>query len=461
MMTQPAIEELSREELVKIVLAQAAQIAVLQKEIEVLRLKLEKQQKPPTTSKNSSQPPSRDQKAGKLVNRPKRKHGPAKGHEKHERKFIAQPDHIVELKAESCSGCQADLRGLSGDLVDVNQITELPLTKAEVIEVRQYGVTCQQCGQTEIMPPPEGLEMERTFGARLEATVTYYRQEQHMSYERTEASMLALHGVEISQGGIDQIMQRSGKKGLQAAENIQHTVQQSAVVNSDETGARVDGQKSWEWVFCTLMAILHVIKPSRGTDVIRSVMGDHRAEVWGSDCLPSQLKALAMLWQICLAHQLRNLQAVVDQYPLSLWARAMQALFRYAIHLRNQRDKLLPDQYQAEIMRIERLCDRLLARTVTQPEARKLQKRYLKHRQHLFAFLYRTDVPPTNNVSERALRPSVVHRKVTGGFRSQWGADAYAALASVIDTAALKGLNAFEAIQELVGKPSLPLPSTP
>ena len=57
----------------------------------------------------------------------------------------------------------------------------------------------------------------------------------------------------------------------------------------------------------------------------------------------------------------------------------------------------------------------------------------------LFVRLDRPDVPPTNNVSERALRPSVIHRKVTGGFRSTGGPDAYAALASVIDTAALNG----------------------
>lgn len=233
------------------------------------------------------------------------------------------------------------------------------------------------------------------------------------------------------------------------------------MVNSDKTGARVDGQKAWEWVFCTLTAILHGIKTTRGTDVMRSVMGDHQPEVWGSDCLPAQLKAAAQLFQICLAHQLRNLQAVVDLHPTSLWARAMQALFRYAIHLRNQCDKLSLNQYQTEILRIEWLCDRLLARKLIQPEARKLQKRYLKHREHLFVFLYREDVPPTNNVSERALRPSAVHRKVTGGFRSHWGADAYAALASVIDTAAIKGVNAFDAIQRLIGKPALPLPVTP
>jgi len=73
--------------------------------------------------------------------------------------------------------------------------------------------------------------------------------------------------------------------------------------------------------------------------------------------------------------------------------------------------------------------------------------------------LHRTDVSPTNNVSERALRPSVIHRKVIGCFRSGWGAQAYAALASVIDTAELSGVHAFDAIQSLLGLPSLPLPS--
>jgi transposase len=457
-MTQPELNDLSREELLQINLKQAELIEALQQEIEVLRLKIEKlQKKPPPNSKNSSQPPSRDQKPGRLVNRPKRKHGPAQGHEKHERKFVERPDHVVELKATSCSCCQADLSEQAAELVDVNQITELPPDKAEVIEVRQYGVTCQGCGQVEIQQPPEGLEMERTFGARLEATVTYYRQEQPMSYERTQASLQALHGVEISEGGIDQIMQRSGQKGIQAAGEIKTTVQQSSVVNSDETGARVDGQKAWEWVFCTLAAILHVICPTRGTDEIEKVMDHHQPEVWGCDCLPAQLKAKAKWFQLCLAHQLRNLQAVVDLYPQAFWPKAMQALFRFAVHLYHQRNNLTLNQYQAQLLRIEWLCNRLLDRSISQPEIYKLQKRYRKHRQHLFVFLYRSDVTPTNNVSERALRSSVIHRKVTGGFRSQWGADAYAALASVIDTAALKGVNAFEALQSLIGKPALPL----
>jgi len=90
-----------------------------------------------------------------------------------------------------------------------------------------------------------------------------------------------------------------------------------------------------------------------------------------------------------------------------------------------------------------------------------LQGRFLKLRHSLFVFLYRSDIEPTNNRSERALRLSVIHRKVIGCFRSGWGARVYATLASVIDTAELEGLHAFDAIQSLVGPPSLPLQAGP
>lgn len=464
-MTQANLEELTREELIGLVLAQAEQMVSLQVIIdqlkadnEVLWAKLEKLQKPPTSSRNSSQPPSRDQKRNKLADRPKRKHGPPAGHKKYERRFVAEPDQIVSLRVTDCPVCHTDLQAAPAVLVDVTQITEIPEPKAQVIEVRQYAVTCLGCGQSHVAEPPAGLELNRRFGARLETAVVYYRQEQHMSYERTQATMLNLHQVDLSQGGIDQMMQRAGQAALTEGETIQAAVRQSTVVNSDETGARVDGRTWWHWVFCTITAVLHVIQASRASGVIEQVMGQVEVEVWGSDCLPAQLKAKAKRHQLCLAHQLRNLQAVVERYPTLWWATAMQTLFRAAIHLHHQRAELPPDQFQHRVARLEQLCDWLLKRALSPPEAVKLQRRYRKHRQSLFVFLDRTDVPPTNNVSERALRPAVVHRKVTGGFRSEWGANTYAALASVIDTAALKGVSAFAAIQPLMGTPALPLP---
>jgi transposase len=457
-MTRDDVARMSRDELIEKVLADYAKLQEMQAEIEALKLKLEKGKKPPTNSGNSSQPPSRDQKSNRPKERKKHRHGPPVGHVKYERKFVAEPDHLVELKPQVCGQCQADLSEAKKVLVDVNQITELPEAKAEVIEVRQYAAECPCCGQKQIDEPPAGLEMGRSFGARLEGTVVYYRQQQHLSYARTISALHDVHGVEISTGGIDRIMQRGGKAALEQVEPIQAEIQQSAVVHSDETGSRVDGQNWWQWVFCSRSAVLHVIRFDRSVDVIKAVMAGHEVEVWVSDCYSAQVKSMAKERQLCLAHQLRNLQAVVDGNPASFWPKAMQALFRSAIHVYNQRDHLSPPEIQSRVQRIEQLCDWLLERSPDYPDAKRLSKRFHKYRDCLFVFLHRTDVSPTNNVSERHLRPSVIHRKVIGCFRSGWGARTYAAIASVVGTARLKGISAFNAIQNLFGTPALPIP---
>lgn len=449
-MTREDVTELSHEKLVNLVLEQQA-------EIEALRMKLEKGKKPPTNSGNSSQPPSQDQKGNQGSKQKRHRHGPPKGHAKFERKFVSQPDHVVELKPTTCQECQTDLGQVMLVLSDINQITELPEAKAEVIEVRQYSAECPCCGVGQAKKPAAGLEMERSFGARLEATVVYYRQEQHMSYVRTQAALQNLHGLEISQGGIDKIMQRTGRKAIEAVKPIQQAIQQSAVIHSDETSSRVDGNTWWQWVFCSASAVLHVMRFNRSEDVIKDVMSIHKAEVWVSDCYGPQMKAPSEKHQLCMAHQLRNLQAVVEQDRKHFWARHVQFLFRYAIHLHNQRQQVSEQIFLNRIQRIEKCFDKLLNQSLDPPDARRLQRRYLKYRAAIFVFLSRTDVSPTNNISERHLRPSVIHRKVSGGFRSDWGAKTYAALKSLVDTGFLSDLAPFHVIQNLVGFPSLPL----
>src|SRR5208282_4488297 len=108
-------------------------------------------------------------------------------------------------------------------------------------------------------------------------------------------------------------------------------------------------------------------------------------------------------------------------------------------------------QYRADL---DRRLDRLLAVSPTAEAGRKLAQGIRKCRRDLFLFITRRDVPATNNDCERALRPSVIFRKVTGGFRSIWGAQTYAAAASVIATGRLHGLSALQALQAaLAGRP--------
>src|SRR6185369_4063549 len=123
-MTRNDLAQMSQDELIDLVLAQAQQNAKLQAEIEALRMKLEKGKKPPTDSGNSSQPPSRDQKGNLPPKRKKHKHGLPAGQIKHERKFVAEPNHVVEIKPAVCKECQRDLKAAAMVLLDVNQITE-------------------------------------------------------------------------------------------------------------------------------------------------------------------------------------------------------------------------------------------------------------------------------------------------------------------------------------------------
>jgi len=105
------------------------------------------------------------------------------------------------------------------------------------------------------------------------------------------------------------------------------------------------------------------------------------------------------------------------------------------------------------VTQTESKLDRLLEEALTNEAAQNLQTRFSTHRDKLLTFLHYPAVPPTNNESEQALRGSVVHRKVTNGFRSEWGAKAYAALQTILATAKQKGEQAFQALVNLMGNP--------
>lgn len=85
-----------------------------------------------------------------------------------------------------------------------------------------------------------------------------------------------------------------------------------------------------------------------------------------------------------------------------------------------------------------------------------MQWRYRDHRAKLFVFLERADVPPDNNASERALRTTVVHRKVTGCFRSDGGADTDSTVMTVIETAKKRGRGLLDTIRAAIDPVSLP-----
>ena len=198
-------------------------------------------------------------------------------------------------------------------------------------------------------------------------------------------------------------------------------------------------------MFIGTLALLHVIRPSRGKAVVQALFGAMQPLVWVSDMLGSQ-RGHALHWQVCLAHLLRDARYAVECGDSAFSAPFKRLLLR-AIAIGRRRERLADStlrQYQADL---NRRLDRIMAAVPLGEPGRKLRKRIAANRAHLFVFVTNRDVPYTNNVSERHLRPSVIFRKVTNGFRCEWGAETYAAFRSVVSTAKANRASALDVLR--------------
>lgn len=130
---------------------------------------------------------------------------------------------------------------------------------------------------------PVGMEPGSPFGNRSAALVTTLRYSHALSYSRMKQRLSEVFGLEISEGGIANFLARVKGQLDTEVDGILEALRHSRLVCSDETSARVKGKNQWEWVFQNENVCFHLIRPSRGGDVIETVMADHRPQVWVSD----------------------------------------------------------------------------------------------------------------------------------------------------------------------------------
>jgi len=324
-----------------------------------------------------------------------------------------------------------------------------------VVEAWRYAARCRACGVRTVARARAGLEPGRTFGPGVEATVAYLHERHHLSYARLVEVCRDVLGLAVSEGAVAGLLARLAERARPAYEAIGAEVRAGPVIHSDETSARVNGKTWWQWVFGTPTASYHVIAPSRGADVIDAFLGGAVPEVWCSDLWAPQVGTDAERRQVCLGHQLRDLTYAVeaDGPEGRTWAAALRHVLGRAIRLHHERGSVSPETFARRRTLIERATDRLVfgPPLAAKTEARRLQKRYQQHRAGLYVFLHRDDVEPTNNAAERDLRNSVIHRKVTGGFRSAWGAEASAIFTTLLATARKRGEDAYAAGRAIAG----------
>lgn len=422
-MNRDELRELSKEELVELVL---------------------KLQRPAKTSRTSSKPPSTDRKAERAGSKP----GGAKpGHKGHFRELAEQPDDVVEHRPDRCSGCgHVFVPDAAGEVIGAFDSVDLPPVMPLVTRHQRLACACPGCGaRVKAAPPVSGSP----FGPNIQALALYLKHVQHISYQRLQSMFADVFGLTISQGALGTMFGRAQAAFDAKKAAILGRLRQADAVASDETGVRIEGVNAQHWVFRAPGVVLHETAFSRAAQVVRDVMGGHRPAFWTSDRYSAQ-QGHGERHQTCLAHLARDIAFALEvsddpaPFRLKLWMDDVFTVWRS-----------LADAAASTVARkrrnLENRIGEILCARSDCDVTRALLRKIANARDQLLTFLDAPDlVQPTNNACERALRPAVISRKVTNGFRSSWAAQADAALRTVIDTERLAGVSPYHAIRNTI-----------
>lgn len=382
-------------------------------------------------------------------NTPKRRKKPGRkpGHEGTRR---PAPEEIHEHKthrAPCCPHCQGPLKRCAKTRTRYTE--DIPENLQPVVtEHVIHRDWCPRCKKSVEPRVPDALPGSQ-IGNRVVALSAWlhYGQGQTLSHI-VDVFNCHLH-FKLTPGGLMQQWYRLQEILYPWYEQFHGEALDSAVLNADETGWRVNGKGHWLWCFTSPRLTCYLIDRRRGKPVVarffrRAFRGTLVSDFWGP-----YNAVVCGARQVCLAHLLRDLEHV-ERYksPSPQWpefAKKLRRLVRDGIRLSRWEDRTLPE-YASRRNRLHARLDALMAEPWEDKQAKRLLKRFRRHRGDLFTFLDIPDVPFDNNAAERAIRPAVIIRKNSYGNRSQRGADTQAVLMSIYRTLKQRGHDPLETI---------------
>ena len=473
-------------ELEALVALQAALIDEQRRVIERLEARVgELERQLGQNSGNSGKPPSRDsaaerqrqaaerqqrKQAGGSEKRPQGKQRGAKGSGL---KMSPNPDKIIDHRPPRCEDCGAGFDHDTDRDFTARQVIDLPEVTPVVTEHRAHARRCA-CGHVSVAAFPDTVRAPVSYGPRVRATVAYLLGRQHLPNRRVAETLADLYGLSISTGAIDSIYTDASRRLRGFIVALVAYLRTLPVLHADETTDRVGTKTCWMHVVSTALFTLIHASVTRGGDAIdeAGVLRGYRGVVVHD--------RLAMYWQLkakhglCGAHLLRDLADVAMVASQRVWATGMAAVL---VEIKAACDdarlrglkQLAPAAQRAFAARYDDLVARGLAANPDPPGGHprhylergsyNLVSAFAKHRKAILRYMYDLDVGFTNNQAERDLRPTKLHRKISGCFRSQHGAERFAHLRSYLSTTRKHGVPAIDALTRLFnGDPWMPPP---
>lgn len=420
-----------------------------------------------TNSKNSSKPPSQDPNRPKRHSKPSgKKRGGQPGHPGHARKLHPPEEvtKIIEVKPETCPNCSSTSFKLLPVSTEVRQVLDLPEITPDVTQYNIHTCQCASCGTHARANVP--IEAERGFGPRFMAFVTMLTGEGHLS-KRKICAISGYLGMKISLGGLCKVHHFAGELLNVPAQAIQNSVLEQMHVNADETGWRVQNKRHWAWVGATNNATFFKIDPNRSQEAYQRVFGKFQATL--TTDRHGAYNEHTGKKQCCLGHIDRDCEKISERPRVDgLIGRMLQAQLDliFGSWANFKIGQISRNELQAQAVEPIANFKAALGCAIYNAENNKTKgfaHNILTRFSTLWTFLYEEGVEPTNNLAERALRPLVVFRKLSGGNQSDWGARFTERLFTVVCTLKQQAKNVFSFLTQLfqahlgVGPPLSPL----
>ncbi len=448
---------------------QREQIAALLARVHDLEARLAKD------SHNSSKPPSSDglkrqlPRTRSLRRKSGKKPGGQLGHSGETLHLVAEPDTLVEHCPAVCSTCQLALAdGAAAAVVarERRQVQDLPPIRLRVTEHQALSVRCPACQQVTAGVFPAEAPSRAQYGPRLRALAVYLVAQQFVPYARARDLLADFCGVRLSAGTLVEWVQQSAETLESVEAELKQALRRAPVLHSDETGVRRGGRLAWAHVASTTRLTHYAIHAKRGNEatneigILPSYTGVSVHDGWK----PYQAYT-ACRHALCNVHHLRELTFVEEQYQQP-WAKDLKDLLLEMQAATEQaraqgRSRLPATQRDALVARYEHLLALGLAanpppqrrprqrgRMKQSPACNLLERLWLGQAQVL-AFLDDLTIPFDNNQAERDLRLLKTQQKVSGCFRSDPGAAAFARLRSYLSTLRKQGVGLLGALQTL------------
>jgi transposase len=394
----------------------------------------------PKTPQNSSLPPSTQHPHAKpTAKKPKstKKRGGQPGHLKHSRPLLPtdQCDEVVTLRPTACRRCGAKLRGRDSAPLR-HQVYELPEIKPHVTEYQRQRLTCA-CGLTTCAELPVGVTPSQA-GPHLTALVALLMGSFRQSKRRVALFLSTILQQPCSPSWVVKLQGEATAALRPAYDELQAQLPTEPIVGVDESPTKEANHKSWLWTAVAPKFTLFVIRPTREATALTELLGAKFKGVVNCDRAKMYFQLRRTQW--CWAHLQRDFQGLIDRgtkvakrlgYDL---LRPTRELFRRWKQLRA--GALTRLAWRRLMTPIREEIDALLLRGMFSGESPlvRMCRGLYHHRERLWTFLKVAGVEPTNNASERALRPAVIWRKLSFGTQSAAGSRFVETILSVVET---------------------------